>query len=116
MAADSNPQDVTTEELTEGLQLPGGNHVLRVDVARFRVRLPVNPADTASWDDSFSLIDDGGARQTRTVANDQVPGDAYLDLVYLIKAGKSYSLEVNLGDPCQAFFLFEDKPYDELVG
>ncbi len=82
---------------------------------KFKVRIPIDPADASSWDDRITLIDDGGAKQVRTVADDQLAGDAFLDLEYDVEEGKAYSLEIDLGAPHKAFFLFEETSYKDLM-
>ena len=110
--------DKTIEQLERGVGLTTGKeHVLRVQPPQLHVRLPIDPADVSSWNDKYTLLGTGPTGDSeivRTVSDDQVPGDAAVDLVYPIFPGHRYSLRIELGDPYPPFFLFEDLPFTRL--
>lgn len=112
-------QRVTLEELRAGLKLPTGSlHRLRVRRDELRVRLPIDPGEVGSWNDRYTLVGSGPSGDSEvglTVADDQQPGDQFVDLVYPILPEHRYSLKIELGDGAQPFFLFEDVPFSELA-
>ena len=121
--ADDSPRTSTysVEDLRRGVRLPTGTaQVLRVCASELRVRLPIDPADAQHWNDRYTLFGkgpNGDTEELRTVVDDQVPGDAAIDLVYPILPGYRYSLQVEFHDTDEptSFFLFEDVPYAGLV-
>lgn len=81
------------------------------------VRIPIDPAEAASQDDTFTLKSaDGSYNVQQTVKDDKVPGDAYVDLIFEnLKASLKYTLEVNPGAQGSPYKVFEDIPYQDLV-
>jgi hypothetical protein len=76
----------------------------------FTVRLHINPSSPESNDDTFILFtDDESQKITRTVKDDKVPGDAFLDLFFSgIRKDKKYSLVVDPGKEGARYFVFEN--------
>jgi hypothetical protein len=81
------------------------------------VRIPIDPAEAASQDDTFTLKSTDGKYQVQqTIKDDKVPGDAYVDLIFEnLKASLKYTLEVNPGAQGSPYKIFEDVPYQDLV-
>jgi len=81
------------------------------------IRIPIDPAEAASQDDTFTLKSSDGSYQVRqTVKDDKVPGDAYVDLIFEnLKVSLKYTLEVNPGAQGSPYKVFEDVPFQELV-
>jgi hypothetical protein len=81
----------------------------------FRVRLPINPNDAASRDDTFTLYstdEENAYRKTLTVANDLIDGDENIDLEFSdVRDDLSYTLEVDLGAEGVVYNLFENRPF-----
>ena len=79
------------------------------------LRIDIDPDDVASWDDRFKLFSsDSSYCQTKTVKDDQIAGDEYVDLYFTcMDETLRYSLEVDSGegDTC---LVFEDLPYAEI--
>lgn len=113
-------REVTTDELEAGIQLETGRkHVLVWVRHTLHIRLPIDPRKASSWDDRFTLIEHAAdgmlRRQARSVKDDHVPGDAFVDLIYRgLRRGRSYSLEVDPGAEGDPYLLFEEIPFDEL--
>lgn len=79
------------------------------------VRLGIDPADPKHKDDTFTLSSASGKyKKTKTVKDDTVPADEFVDLVFdhLIQAD-NYTLEISSGGSTEK--LFENVPYQELV-
>lgn len=81
------------------------------------VRLDIDPESEESGDDKFRLYSsDGAYDKVLTVADDQVPGDGFLDLCFdNLKVGLKYTLEVDEGTGGQKYNVFEEVPYRELI-
>src|SRR5205823_14408145 len=73
-----------------------------------RIRLEIDPAE--SPDEVFVLKGDGGYEQKKTVKDDQVAGDKFVDLLFTdLPRDQSFTLRAG-GTP-----LFDDVPYGELA-
>lgn len=83
-----------------------------------RVRLDIDPNDAKSRDDKFTLKStDGSFTQTKTVKDDQTPGDAFVDLLFTgVPTTKDFALEVDLGKEGKPELVFDQVPYGELAG
>ena len=81
------------------------------------IRLDVTPEEAADVGDRFVLTStDGSYSKEKTVKDDQVPGDAYIDLRYTgLSREKSYTLKVKTSAGA-SLTLFENAPYDDLAG
>lgn len=81
------------------------------------IRIPIDPAEASSQDDTFTLKSNDGKYQVQqTIKDDKVDGDAYVDLVFEnLKESLTYTLEVNPGAQGSPYKVFEDVPYQELV-
>jgi hypothetical protein len=81
----------------------------------FRVRLPIDPNDAASRDDTYTLYstdEETSYRRTLTIANDLIEGDANVDLEFSdVRDDLSYTLEVDLGAEGVVYNLFEKRPF-----
>lgn len=111
----------TWSELREGITLSTGKrHVLKVVPLCVKVRIHIDPDDAHSLDDKFTLtgFDSAGSpvdEQVQTVKDDQVPGDSFVDLIYVpIEPNLRYSLEVDPGKEGRPYLLFERIPGEEL--
>jgi len=63
--------------------LEAASHQQSLEEAEVHVRLPLGPGTGAHLSDKFTLVsEDGSYSQTRTVKDDRVPGDDFLDLVF----------------------------------
>ena len=82
------------------------------------IRLDVDPMDVETFDDRFVLLGvDDAYRVEKTIKDDRVPGDHYVDLRYSgLRAGGRYSLQVFESEESQPRFVFENVPYEELAG
>jgi hypothetical protein len=82
------------------------------------IRLDIDPNDSEGHDNCFVLSStDGSYRSEKTVKDDLVPGDDYIDLFFSgLKETKSYTLEVVPPDEEAAQVVFENVPYSELAG
>ncbi|MBI2900818.1 MAG: hypothetical protein HYY17_11595 [Planctomycetes bacterium] len=81
------------------------------------VRLDVDPNDASNRSDKFVVLaSDGSYRQVKTVKDDKVPGDRYVDLQYTgLYEDLSYTLQVE--EPGAApYRVFENVPYSGLAG
>ncbi len=94
-------------------------HVVRVRILewpRAWIRLDIKPDDAAALADQFTLSStDGAYSVTKTVKDDLVAGDDFIDLRYSrLLRDRSYKLVVKPegGSP---FSVFEDVPYEELA-
>lgn len=94
-------------------------HELRVLVLKVRVRLAINPNDTASRDDQFILHAVRGSSEQKiikTIKDDQVPGDNSVDLVYEhLWRDHRYTLEVDPGAEGEPYQVFKDVPLSQLI-
>jgi hypothetical protein len=81
------------------------------------VRMMIDPAEASSFDDTFTLkSSDGSYEKQLTVADDIVPGDAFVDLIFdNLKSNLNYTLEVNPGAEGDAYKVFEDVPFKEIM-
>jgi hypothetical protein len=81
------------------------------------VRLEIDPEDPAAEDDRFVLEStDGSYKSEKTIKDDQVPGDEYLDLHYSgLQPAKNYTLKAHDGENSDPDIIFEDVSYEELV-
>ena len=114
-------RDVTIGELLDAIQLETGvHHVLRVHFPKLRVRLPIDPAQAEHWDDRFILTTKYRGKtttQVRTVKDDLVPGDAYVDLVFgQVLPGARYTLTVDPGGDAAPYVMFADRSHHEFFG
>jgi hypothetical protein len=81
------------------------------------VRLDIDPNDASRRDDQFILLGSDGYRSEKTVADDLVPGDRYVDLLYSgLYADQSYSLQVIEAPGASPYYVFRDAPYPSLSG
>lgn len=80
-----------------------------------RLRIDIDPDDSDNWDDRFKLFSsDSSYCQTKTVKDDQIKGDEYVDLHFTdMDQTLSYSLEVDSGEG-ETCLVFEDLPYAEI--
>ncbi len=87
------------------------------DLTTLRVRLDIDPSLASSQDDAFRLFSSDGAwEQRRTIVDDLVPGDAWVDLAFEgLDPARSYSLEVDPGADGPPYLVFEDVPRAELA-
>ena len=87
------------------------------DTVTLRVRIPIDPADSKSADDTFELTStDGSYKNTLTVKDDSKPGDTFVDLIYDgIDRGLSYTLEINPGAGAESYFIFQNTPYSDIL-
>ena len=85
--------------------------------ATLKVRIPVDPADSKSADDTFTLYSaDDSYRKTLSVKDDSKPGDKSVDLVYGdLERSLIYSLEVNPGAEGKKYFIFENLSYSDIL-
>ena len=83
-----------------------------------RVRLDIDPGDASTHDDRFVLTSsDGSYRQEKTVKDDQVPGDACLDLVFTeLDRHTTYTLRVQHSAEDEPYVLFEEESLSTLWG
>ncbi len=81
----------------------------------FSIQLDIDPDEAASADDTFTLFstDSGQSfKQTKTIKDDKVSGDDYVDLTYIgLKRDLSYTLEVDPGKEGDPYMIFENKPF-----
>lgn len=104
-AADSQPAAEEPAPATE-----------RVPVDLY-IRLAINPNDASTHDDKFVVTGSDGYRSEKTVRDDQVPGDNFVDLHYTgLYEDQSYTLEVIEAPGAAPQALFRDVPYPSLVG
>ena len=81
------------------------------------IRLEVEPGKKPAEDDRFVLSGSDGYRREKTVKDDQIPGDRYLDLHYSgLRPKKKYTLQVIPGGGGDPETVFKDVPYEELAG
>jgi hypothetical protein len=100
---------------SEPLDMPNKKQSNRV----FKVRLQIDPEQAAADEDAFILIStdaESSYNRTLTVANDKIKGDKFIDLEFdnLIK-DLDYSLKILPGNKEKGYFLFQNKPYSEIV-
>ena len=86
-------------------------------IPALHVRIPIDPSEAASHDDTFTLKStDGSYQNQQTIKDDKVPGDAYIDLIFEnLKVSLNYTLEVNPGAQGSPYKVFENVPYQELI-
>jgi hypothetical protein len=84
---------------------------------KLQLRLDTWALEAKQAEDKFTLrADDGSWTQTRTVKDDLVDQDQWVDLEFTgLDAAKSYTLEVDPGDG-SPYPLFEGVPFVELAG
>jgi|GEM_PF-5089344 hypothetical protein len=82
----------------------------------FCVRIDISPEDAEETNDKFRLFSTNGEyEQTKTVKDDMVKGDDYVDLEFSeIERSWAYSLEITSDEAEDPEFLFENVSYDEL--
>lgn len=88
------------------------------DKAVLRIRVPIDPTNAATADDTFRLVSSDGSSYDKTLRmkDDAEPGDKVVDLVFEeIDRSLSYSLEIDPGADGEKYFLFEDLPYSQLA-
>lgn len=80
------------------------------------IRLNINPEKHTSVSDTFILTStDGNYRATKTLSDDRIPGDDYLDLQYdNLDTRKHFTLACDDGETI--YTLFENHPYASLAG
>jgi len=80
------------------------------------VRLDIDPKDVATHDDKIILTGSDGYRCEKTVKDDQVPGDDYVDLLFTgLYEGERYTLQVLETPDGSPYSIFQDVPYEELA-
>lgn len=81
------------------------------------MRLLIDPAQAEHRDDTFTLkSSDGSYERKLTVADDFVPGDEFVDLLFDgLKRSLKYTLEVDPGEQGEPHNLFEELSYQELL-
>ena len=74
------------------------------------VRLAINPTSSRYAQDQFILTStDGSVRIVKTVADDQIPGDDFLDLTFeQLDTSKNYKLEQIDSSSGEAYTYFDD--------
>jgi hypothetical protein len=82
------------------------------------IRLEMEPGKKAGEDDRFVLSGaDGSYRMEKTVKDDQIPGDQYLDLHYSgLRPKKKYTLQAIPAGGGNPETVFENVPYEDLAG
>jgi len=82
------------------------------------IRLDLDPADEAHENDQFILKStDGSYQVSKSIDDDMVPGDRFIDLHYSgLKRSKRYSLEIVPGNGDPRYTVFENVPYDDRTG
>lgn len=90
-------------------------NTLRPVPARLYVRINIDPRTASAIDDRFKLFsNDGSYNQTKTIRDDLVAGDEWIDLLFTgLQRGARYSLEVATGDE-PPYLVFENLPYGEV--
>jgi len=92
----------------------------KIEKGDFHIRLNIDPNNTDSQDDTFTLFSTDSAKsynKVLTVKDDQIPGDSYTDLSFIgLDKSLSYSLKISLGNGGQSYLLIDNKPYGELHG
>jgi hypothetical protein len=111
---------LTVHELKAGVSRQTTEvHELRLVNLTLRVRLAIDPNATASRDDKFILhAVKGSAEQQiiKTIADDQVPGDSSVDLVYEhLWRDHRYTLEVDPGAEGEPYNVIQDTPLQQLL-
>ncbi|MDG5816508.1 hypothetical protein QA601_15530 [Chitinispirillales bacterium ANBcel5] len=85
-----------------------------------RVRLPVDPNREEFRDDTYRLFSTDANRSydvVKTVEDDKIPGNDYLDLEYTdLDPSLSYTLEIIPGKEGKKYFAFKNIAYKELTG
>lgn len=82
---------------------------------RFHVRLAIDPNDARTNDDRFTLFAGQSYRQVKTIRDDMVRGDRFVDLEFsALIAGLDYSLEVDPGREGSPYLVFENVRCAEL--
>jgi hypothetical protein len=111
---------VIPDKITKKESAPTGNRhrYVVMEIVGLVIRLDIDPSDASTHDDRFVLRStDGSYRNEKTVKDDQVPGDKYLDLHYTgLRKTKRYTLEVIASEYAQPQIIFEKIPYAELCG
>lgn len=91
-----------------------------VDVVNhtLRIRLDIDPDETAAADDEFTLLgvgNDESYEQTLTVKDDYLPFNDILDLVFTgLREDLIYSLEINPGKEGNPYYIFQNVPFKDL--
>ena len=82
----------------------------------FEIDIYIDPADPRTADDVYVLFnEDGSEHQRRTVADDAVPGDNKLTLVFTgLRRGLNYSLLIDEGRE-GSYYAFYDVPLEDLI-
>ncbi len=82
------------------------------------IRIKANPEYAADNDDIFLLTStDGSYSATRTMQDDMIPGDDYIDLLYeALDTSLHYTLVRQEEGSRREFTYFEDQPYYSLSG
>ncbi len=91
--------------------------VRRLERLSLLIRLHIDPTGASRDEDRFVLEStDGSYRSTKTVSDDQIPGDDWVDLRYSgLRRNMSYTLRVVLPGVPKADVVFEGVPYEELA-
>lgn len=87
------------------------------DTASLSIRLKIDPGDSKTADDKFTLRStDGSYNKVLTVKDDSKPGDKFVDLIYEdIDRSLSYTLEVDPGSEGDKYLVFDSQPYSEIL-
>ncbi len=84
-----------------------------------RFRFEIDPEDEDTKDDTFTLFstdEDHSYEQSRTIKDDKIGGDAFIDLEFTgLREGLSYSLKADPGAQGKTYFVFEKVSYTELI-
>ena len=106
------------EELEQGLPF-GTNqrHEIKLKEHTLQIRIPVTEKKANLWDDRYILVEErseGKFQQVRSMKDDLIPGDQYVDLIYFdLKPNCVYSLIIDPGDD-DPYYFFKDMQYGEL--
>lgn len=97
----------------------GARHTFRLPKQYdLHIRFDLNPKEGSALDDRFVLImkwQGNTYHQVRTVADDQVAGDDYVDIVFCsCRPEAEYSLQWDPGREGDPYFVFESLAFAEL--
>jgi hypothetical protein len=118
--SDSEQHYLTTDDLDQPLTLATGRrHVIHLpDTHRLHLRFDVDPNDPRTFDDRFVLeMTHAGTtyRQTKTLRDDQIPGDAFVDLVFEgCRPGATYTVIHDPGADGKPLVVLDSVPFAEL--
>jgi len=90
-----------------------------LNASQFKIRLHINPASPETSDDMYVLFSTDEQQtyyQTKTVKDDKMPGDDYLDLVFTgIEDRLKYTLVVDPGQEGDPYHVFTDVEGSKLL-